>query len=44
MEVLTLRTDEDIEQTINKYSSTVYSIAMTRLKSRSDADDVFQVF
>lgn len=42
MEVLTLRTDEDIEQTINKYSSTVYSIAMTRLKSRSDADDVFQ--
>ena len=33
---------ESLEDVIKKYKSTVYGIALTRLKNRDDADDVFQ--
>lgn len=39
---LSLRTDENPEYVIEKYSSLVYKLAFTQTKSKSDADDVFQ--
>lgn len=42
MELLSLRTDESIDQVIEKYKSTVYGIALTRTKNCHDADDIFQ--
>lgn len=33
---------ESLEDVMEKYKSTVYGIALTRLKNRDDADDVFQ--
>jgi len=32
----------DISQIIQKYQNMVYGIALTQLKQRSEADDVFQ--
>ena len=32
----------DISQIIQKYQNMVYGIALTQLKHRSEADDVFQ--
>ena len=34
--------DVQIEEIIEKYKSTVYSVALTHTKSKFDADDVFQ--
>lgn len=42
MSVQPLRTGGDIDEVINKYKNMVYAIAMTRVKNRDDADDVFQ--
>lgn len=35
-------TDEDLHRVVQMYKSTVYAAAYSRLKSRTDADDVFQ--
>ena len=37
-----LRTDGCLEDTIEKYSDMVYRLAFSQMKSKSDADDVFQ--
>lgn len=42
MTLKSLRTDDCIEEIINKYSSMVYRIALTQVRSNSDADDIFQ--
>lgn len=36
------RTDGDIEKVIKAYKNTVYGVAMTRVRNKADADDVFQ--
>ena len=33
---------QELEQTIMKYKRTVYGIALTQLKNKHEADDVFQ--
>jgi len=37
-----LRTDDCLEDTIEKYSDMVYRLAISQMKNKSDADDVFQ--
>ena len=37
-----LRTDDCLEDTIEKYSNMVYRLAFSQMKNKSDADDVFQ--
>jgi len=37
-----LRTDDCLEDTIEKYSDMVYRLAFSQMKNKSDADDVFQ--
>ena len=34
--------EQDLRQVVEMYKGTVYAVAYSRLKSRSDADDVFQ--
>ena len=40
--VLDYKTDDDIDTVIDRYSSMVYKIALTNMRSRYDADDIFQ--
>lgn len=42
MSHLSLRTDEDVDYILQKYSDTVYKIAYTQTKDKYHADDVFQ--
>lgn len=42
MDVTLRNTATEIDRLIDKYKSTVYGIAVARLGSRDDADDVFQ--
>ena len=35
-------TEDDLKQTVERYKSTVYAVAYSRLRSRSEADDIFQ--
>ena len=35
-------TGQDLRQTVERYKNTVYAVAYSRLKSRAEADDVFQ--
>lgn len=42
MEIQSLRTDDCIDTVIGKYSAMVYRIALTHVRSNTDADDVFQ--
>lgn len=37
-----LDTSQDLRQTVEKYKNDVYAVAYSRLKSKTDADDVFQ--
>ena len=40
--VLDYKTDDDIDTVIDRYSSMVYKIALTNMKSKFDAEDIFQ--
>ena len=42
MDIQSLRTDDCIDEVIEKYSDMVYRLAYSRVKSKSDADDIFQ--
>ena len=42
MDVSLKNTPSEIDRLIDKYKSTVYGIAIARLGSKADADDVFQ--
>lgn len=42
MKIQSLRTDDCIDEVINKYSELVYRLAYARVYSKSDADDIFQ--
>ena len=42
MDVNLKNTPSEIDRLIDKYKSTVYGIAIARLGSKADADDVFQ--
>ena len=42
MTLQSLRTDDCIDEVIEKYSSMVYRLALTHMKSKHDAEDVFQ--
>ncbi|MEQ8200551.1 MAG: sigma-70 family RNA polymerase sigma factor [Syntrophomonadaceae bacterium] len=42
MKIQSLRTDDCIDEVINKYSELVYRLAYARVNSKSDADDIFQ--
>lgn len=42
MNIQSLRTDDSIEEVIEKYKNMVYGIALTRVKNQNDAEDVFQ--
>lgn len=42
MEIQSLRTDDCIEEVMDRYSAMVYRIALAHVKTRHDADDVFQ--
>lgn len=42
MSHLSLRTDEDVDYILDKYSDTVYKIAYSQTKDRYHAEDVFQ--
>lgn len=37
-----LRTNDDVDDIVEKYSKTVYRLAFAQTKNRNDADDVFQ--
>lgn len=37
-----LRTDDDISDTLNKYADMVYKIALSQAKNAANADDIFQ--
>lgn len=37
-----LRTDDCVENIINKYSRTVYKLAFAQTRNKNDADDIFQ--
>ncbi len=41
-DVLDYKTDDDIDTVIDRYSSMVYKIALTNMKSKFDAEDIFQ--
>lgn len=40
--VLDYKTDDDIDSVIDRYSSMVYKIALTNMRSKFDAEDIFQ--
>lgn len=42
MTLKSLRTNDCIDEIINKYSSMIYRIALTHTRSSCDADDIFQ--
>ena len=42
MEIQSLRTDGCIDEVIEKYSNMVYRLALAQMKTRHDAEDVFQ--
>jgi|GEM_PF-4954555 len=42
MDVNLKNTPSEIDRLIDKYKSTVYGIAIARLGSKADADDVFR--
>lgn len=42
MSVKSLRTNDSIDQTVEKYCGMVYRLAFAQTKNRCDADDVFQ--
>lgn len=42
MKIQSLRTNDCIDEVIEKYSKTVYRLAFAQVKSKHDADDVFQ--
>ncbi|MDF2675670.1 MAG: polymerase sigma factor, sigma-70 family [Clostridiales bacterium] len=42
MDKQSLRTDDCVDAVIEKYSTMIYRIALSNLKSRHDADDIFQ--
>ncbi|WP_105614654.1 RNA polymerase sigma factor [Vallitalea okinawensis] len=42
MNHLSLRTDEDVDYILDKYSDTVYKVAYSNTKDRYHAEDVFQ--
>ncbi len=42
MEKQSLRADDCLEDLITRYSDTVYRLAVSQMKNRTDADDVFQ--
>ena len=42
MAIQSLRTDDCIDEVIEKYSNMVYRLALAQVKTRHDADDVFQ--
>ncbi|MCL1822702.1 MAG: sigma-70 family RNA polymerase sigma factor [Oscillospiraceae bacterium] len=42
MAIQSLRTDDCIDEALEKYSDTVYRIALTQMRSKHDAEDVFQ--
>ena len=42
MEIQSLRTDDCIDEVIEKYSNMVYRIALAQMKTKHDAEDVFQ--
>lgn len=42
MKIQTLRTDDCIDEVIEKYKKTVYRLAFSIMKNKADADDVFQ--
>jgi len=42
MEIQSLRTDDCIDEVIDKYSNMVYRLALAQMKNKQDAEDVFQ--
>lgn len=42
MKIQSLRTDDCIDEVIEKYSTMVYRLAFNLMKSKHDADDIFQ--
>ena len=42
VEEQSFRTDDCLEDTIEKYSDMIYRLAFSQMKNKSDADDVFQ--
>jgi len=42
LEVQSLRTDDCIDEVISKYSAMVYRVALAYMKTKHEADDVFQ--
>ena len=42
MEIQSLRTDDCIDEVIEKYSNMVYRLALAQTKNKHDAEDVFQ--
>ena len=42
MEIQSLRTNDCIDEVIQEYSAMVYRISLTHVKTKTDADDVFQ--
>ena len=42
MEIQSLRTDDCVDEVIDKYSNMVYRLALAQMKNKQDADDVFQ--
>jgi RNA polymerase sigma-70 factor (ECF subfamily) len=42
MAIQSLRTDDCIDEVVEKYAGMIYRLALAQTRSRSDADDVFQ--
>ena len=42
MEIQSFRTDDCVDEVIDKYSNMVYRLALAQMKNKQDAEDVFQ--
>ena len=42
MTIQSLRTDDCVEEVIDKYSNMVYRLALAQMKNKQDAEDIFQ--
>ena len=42
MEIQSLRTDDCIDEVIDRYSNMVYRLALAQMKNKQDAEDIFQ--